>query len=230
VILVLADLDTMEVAADVDETDVVRVRSGQRAKVRVDAWEDSTLEAAVTAVGLSPRQAQSTQQQGTNFEVRARILAPPEGLRPGMNADVEILTGERDSALVVPIQALEAHPESVVRKWRERGAGADTTNGKEEGGGRKGGRREEEIEEEPDSVAAAREALVEGVFVRREGKARFVPVRLGLRGDTRVEVRADLAAGDEIVSGPYRALRRLKDGDAVRPEKPKGRARTEEAE
>jgi HlyD family secretion protein len=56
----------------------------------------------------------------------------------------------------------------------------------------------------------------EGVFVVREGKAVFVPVRVGIAGDRYFEVVSGLEGNEQIVSGPYQALRDLKDGEPVR--------------
>jgi HlyD family secretion protein len=219
VILTVADLDTMQVEADVDETDVVRIRPGLHTRVRVDAWEDSVLAGTVTTVGMSGRRGTvSAQQQATNFQVEVRIDTPPEGLRPGMSADVEILAGEKDSALVVPIQALTAQPERVWKRWQEwrknppkskmerlSAQAADTTK------------------------AGANEKLVEGIFLLRSGKAAFLPVSLGLRGDTDVEISGEVKPGDKVITGPYRVLRALKDGDAAKPEKPKAGGKDKKA-
>lgn len=55
----------------------------------------------------------------------------------------------------------------------------------------------------------------EGVFVIREGKAHFVPVKVGIAGDRFFEVVSGLEEGDRVVSGPYQALRDLTDGQLV---------------
>ena len=56
----------------------------------------------------------------------------------------------------------------------------------------------------------------EGVYVHKDGKVTFVPVKTGLAGDANIEITTGLAAGQEIVTGPFRALRDIKDGDKVR--------------
>jgi HlyD family secretion protein len=211
VILTVADLDTMQVEAEVDETDVVRIRPGLHARVRVDAWEDSVLAGTVTTVGMSGRRGgQSTQQQATNFAVEVRIDDPPDGLRPGMSADVEILAGEKDSALVVPIQALTAQPEKVWKRWQEWRANPPKSKA-----------RRALVQAADTTKAGVNDKLVEGLFLLRSGKAFFVPVSLGLRGDTEVEVAGAVKPGDKVITGPYRVLRALKDGDAAKPEKDK---------
>lgn len=55
----------------------------------------------------------------------------------------------------------------------------------------------------------------EGVFVVRDGEARFVPVRVGIAGDRYFEILSGLEEGDRVVSGPYQALRDLTDGELV---------------
>ncbi len=68
----------------------------------------------------------------------------------------------------------------------------------------------------------------EGVYVlARDGKkqtVKFAAVTPGMTGETQVEIQTGLAEGDEIVTGPFKALRDIKDGDRVRlePEKKKG--------
>jgi len=99
-----------------------------------------------------------------------------------MSADVEVLTGAKDSALVVPIQALVAHPERVVRRWEKLRA----EEGKAGSRGKKA--RSEAMTEEDTTGTSGKEKLIEGIFVDRKGSARFVPVKLGLRGDTHIEV------------------------------------------
>jgi HlyD family secretion protein len=59
----------------------------------------------------------------------------------------------------------------------------------------------------------------EGVYVHKAGKATFVPVTTGLTGDTNIEITKGLTAGEEIITGPFRALRDLKDGAKVREQK-----------
>jgi HlyD family secretion protein len=59
----------------------------------------------------------------------------------------------------------------------------------------------------------------EGVYVHKDGKATFVPVKTGLSGDTNIEITSGLTEGQQIVTGPFRALRDIKDGTKVREQK-----------
>jgi HlyD family secretion protein len=56
----------------------------------------------------------------------------------------------------------------------------------------------------------------EGVFVLAKGKAWFRPLKTGLMGDLDVEVLSGLQGGEQLITGPFKALRELKDGDPVR--------------
>jgi len=213
VILTLSDLSAMEVLAEVDETDVVIVRPGQQARVFVDALPGSTLEGEVTRVGQSGRGSTGSAQEATSFEVAVLLSAPPEVLRPGMNADVEIMTGSVDSVLAVPLQALTARPPAVCERWKAKREGRKLTK-----------------ESMPDTTGPAARNLTEGVFLLEDGKARFVPVSLGLRGETHVEISGELAAGQKLIVGPYKTIRTLSDQDRVRLEKKKGGAKKKETE
>jgi HlyD family secretion protein len=55
----------------------------------------------------------------------------------------------------------------------------------------------------------------EGVFVIRDGRAVFVPVRTGIVGERHFEVPSGVGAGDRIITGPFDTVRRLADGEAV---------------
>lgn len=59
----------------------------------------------------------------------------------------------------------------------------------------------------------------EGVYVHKDGKVTFVPVVTGLAGDSNIEIVKGLKEGDQIVTGPFRALRDIKDGSKVREQK-----------
>jgi HlyD family secretion protein len=59
----------------------------------------------------------------------------------------------------------------------------------------------------------------EGVYVVKDGKAKFVPVKTGLAGETHIEIVSGLTTGQQIVTGPFRALRDIKDDSKVREQK-----------
>ena len=56
----------------------------------------------------------------------------------------------------------------------------------------------------------------EGVFVIREGRAEFVPIKMGIAGEQYFEVLSGLKAGDQVITGPFASVRGMGDGDAVK--------------
>jgi HlyD family secretion protein len=101
-LLKMANLDLIQVNTLVDETDVGKIQPGQDATVTVDAFPNRTFDGEV--LKIEP-QAQ-VQQNVTVFPVLVRIHNENGLLRPGMNTEVEIHVGQRDSVLAVPNAAL----------------------------------------------------------------------------------------------------------------------------
>ena len=56
----------------------------------------------------------------------------------------------------------------------------------------------------------------EGVFVVKDGKVTFIPVKVGIAGQEFFEVLDGVNVGDTVVAGPYQRIRQLKDGDPVK--------------
>jgi HlyD family secretion protein len=71
------------------------------------------------------------------------------------------------------------------------------------------------VREKPGSKAKVPEEE-EGVYLHKAGTVQFAAVTTGLAGDVNIEVVKGLGEGAEIVTGPFRALRELKDGAKVR--------------
>src|SRR5436309_13928702 len=102
VILKMASLDSVQDSALVLETDVGRVQPGMPASLSVDAFPGRTFEGTVTAI---LPQAQVV-QNATMFPVLVGVSNPGHLLKPGMNAEVRIHTGQRQGVLTVPNAAL----------------------------------------------------------------------------------------------------------------------------
>src|SRR2546422_6182227 len=102
VILKIANLDTVQVSALVDETDVGNVRAGVPVTITVDAYPNRRFDGRV--LKIEP-QAQ-VNQNVTMFPVDGNILNPDHLLKPGMDTQVEIHIGQRQGVLAVPNAAL----------------------------------------------------------------------------------------------------------------------------
>ena len=80
-------------------------------------------------------------------------------------------------------------------------------------------------EEEGKSKGSAQKKDVEGVYIVENGRAKFQPVTKGITGGMMIEITSGLSENQEIVTGPYSALRELKDGVLVKPEEKKAATR-----
>lgn len=103
VLLRMADLAEVQVRTLVDETDIGKVTAGLAATIQVEAYPDRTFRG--TVLQIEPQAV--VQQNVTLFAVLTRIRNEQDLLRPGMNADVEIVVGERKDVLALPNGALK---------------------------------------------------------------------------------------------------------------------------
>jgi HlyD family secretion protein len=91
----------------VDETDVVGVKLGQSAEVKVDALPNQVLKGTVTEIGSSAiAKLTTSQQESRDFQVTITLSDPPNTLKPGLSASADIITAEKKGVLAVPISSL----------------------------------------------------------------------------------------------------------------------------
>lgn len=103
-LMTLADPATLLVVAQVDETDIRAVASGQRAGVHLDAFPGQVITGTVTHVAP----AASSQRGATTFAAEIRLDSTAGlPLRPGMSADVTIVTAQREGVLALPRAAVQ---------------------------------------------------------------------------------------------------------------------------
>lgn len=102
-ILEIGDLSEMLVLAQVDESDVGKVKVGQSAQVHVQAWPDKVFPGRVRAVALSNQ----TGLQGSKYyETEILLIDPSEQIFTGMTADADVEVAEHEDVLVLPSQAV----------------------------------------------------------------------------------------------------------------------------
>lgn len=218
VLLTISDLSEMEAEVLVDETEVVRIRPGQRSRVHLDAYPDTTFEGVVREVGSSAlRQQVGLGQESVDFKVVVSIRDSIPDIRPGLSASVDITVAEAHDVVTVPIQCLTARTREQLERARGRGrsrrAPTDSTAGAAPADAPTSAR----------SDAGERRRPVEGVFVVADGRVEFRPVRVGISGERVVEIRSGLGEGETVVSGPFRVLKELRPGARVRVVKSKRR-------
>jgi HlyD family secretion protein len=210
VLLTVADMSVIEAEVEVDETDIPNVRLGQVAKVTVDAIHEKTFTGKVTEIGNSPIQAAGQSagtSQATNFKVVVQLDGEIPEVRPGFTCTAEITTDTRQGVMSVPIQAL------AVREIT-RNAKGEIVRPEQKTGSRRSAMPTASAQELPPGHTRKEE---EGVFLVREGRAEFVPVKTGIAGDKYFEfVSGSLKEGDQVITGPFASVRNLRDGDMVK--------------
>jgi HlyD family secretion protein len=201
VIGIIADLSEILANVDVDETEIVSVRPGQKATIRVDALPDRVYHGRVVKIGSSGF-SKPAQPDVTFFDVEILLDNPSEDLRPEMSLRAEIETRPAASTLAVPIQAVvQRERKAEVRSASAGGVAAPAA---------------EEDTSESDRNGDEDDGEIKVVYVVENGKAVERPVRTGVSNETRVEILGGLKPGEKVVTGPFRSLRDLKDGTAVR--------------
>jgi HlyD family secretion protein len=209
VLLTIADLSVIETEIEVDETEIPDIRIGQPAKVTIDAIPDKEFPGKVTEVGNSPIQVATGQQRATNFKVVVTIDGEVPNVRPGFTCTAVITTATRQKAVAVPIQAMTLR-EVVVDAEGNLVPPEPPPAGTKPGSA--AARRTPTVELKPGQERKE----VEGVFVVKEGRAAFVPVKTGIAGEKYFEVLSGLKPADEVITGPFASVRSLREGDEVK--------------
>ncbi|HSP62171.1 MAG TPA: efflux RND transporter periplasmic adaptor subunit [Pyrinomonadaceae bacterium] len=205
-LMTIADMNTINVEVNVDETEVNNVEVGQQAKVKVDALGEKEIKATVilknplaiaksdTTGGLSNR---VNVQEAKEFKVTLELdkSMPDEirtALRPGMSATATITTKTKTNVIAVPLQAIVEKAPPTPTPGPSIASSAPTPQG-------------EKVKEQ------------KGVYVLdKANKVKFVEVTTGITGESDIEVTSGLQAGAEVVTGPSRVLKTLKDGASVK--------------
>jgi HlyD family secretion protein len=201
VIMTISDLSEIEVEVEVDETDIANVELEQKAKIEIDAFPDTSFEGKVTEIGNTAQiSGYGTQEQVTNFLVKVLLLEDIPGIKPGMSASVDVTTDNRKEVLKAPIACV------VMRK-------VDSDSLKKEEEGKKSEAKAAVTEEEEEEE---KKKEVEGIFVIEDNRAKFVPVETGISDEQNIEIVTGIEEENEIITGPYKTLRVLKDGNKVK--------------
>jgi len=204
-LMTIADMSQINVEVNVDETEINNVEVGQEAKVKVDALGDKEIKAVVTqknplAVsksdttgGLSNR---VNVQEAKEFKVTLELRDLPNdiqtALRPGMSSTATITTKTKNNVLAVPL-------ESIVEKQPTPAASPSAT-----------------VAGSVPTASPEKPKTQKGVFLIEGNKVRFVEVTTGITGEADIEVESGLKPDMEIVRGPSRVLKTLKDGMTVK--------------
>jgi HlyD family secretion protein len=206
VLLTVADMSVIEAEVEVDETDIPNVKLGQKAKVTIDAMGGKSFQGKVTEIGNSPIQAagSTAASQATNFKVKVTLDGEVPDVRPGFTATAEITTATRAGVVAVPIQATTVR-EKIVDKDGNMVPEENPT-----------GKRRTVTPAAAELKPGQERKELEGVFVVKDNKAVFTPVKTGIAGEKYFEVLSGAKPGDQVIVGPFSSVRELADGAAVK--------------
>jgi HlyD family secretion protein len=206
-LLLIADMSVVDIWVRVDETDIANVALGQKAKVKVDALGDRELEGEIVerAAWAQNRSGQTTaqaaasaNQEAKDFKVVVRLTKLTgevrSRLKPGMSATAVITTDRRENTIAIPLQALVERDPQQIGQGGEKPAGQNQAQNPKD------------------------KKPVKGVFIIQNDKSVFVPVETGITGENDIEIKSGLKEGLEIVTGPYRQLRTLKNDQKIKRE------------
>ena len=206
-LMTIADMSQINVEVNVDETEINNVKVGQEAKVKVDALGDKEIKAVVTQKnplaisrsdttgGLSNR---VNVQEAKEFKVTLELQGLTEdihnALRPGMSSTATITTDTKNNVLAVPLEA-------IVEKAANPSASPSAT-----------------VAGSVPAASPSGEKLKaqKGVFIVEGNKVRFIEVTTGITGEADIEVTSGVHEKMEIVRGPSRVLKTLKDGMTIK--------------
>jgi HlyD family secretion protein len=189
------------------------VQIGQPAKITIDAIPDKTFKGHVSEIGNSPIQAAAgaaTGTQATNFKVSVILDEKVPDVRPGFTCTADITTATRKEVISVPIPAV------AVRELIYDASGQVVKEPKTDKKQRTASDATPATTSTADLKPGQTRKETEGVFAVRDGRAEFLPIKMGVAGDKYFEVVVGLKAGDQVITGPYNSVRGMADGDLVK--------------
>ncbi len=102
----IADLSKMKVTVQVGEKDIAKIAVGQSANVTYPAFPDIVSQGTVTAIASVANSDSNYGSGSVTFNVDILIEAPDARLKPGMTAEVSVVTEQLDDVVMVPTMAL----------------------------------------------------------------------------------------------------------------------------
>lgn len=181
--VIAQDLTKMKMLAAIDEADIGQVQPGQKGQFTVDSFPEEQFRGTVSQVRLEPVVSQNV----VTYNVQIEVDNPDLKLRPGMTANVSILTQSKDGVLKAPAAALRFNPLAFLPSEEKSGNNSGRTGNP--GGPRSGSR----------GTVSRR---VDHVWVLREKKPVSIPVEVGITDGRSTEVTGEgISEGLQVLVG-----------------------------
>lgn len=116
-LLTIGDLSVMQVEVSIDEADVGQAKVGQKAHFTVDAFPDRVFEGTLAQVYYAP----VTVQNVVTYTGIVEVANKDGSLRPGMTANVKIITSEKKDVLLLPNSALRVKIDQATKEKKSKG-------------------------------------------------------------------------------------------------------------
>jgi len=206
-LFVVNDLNKMQIQCDVDETDMGDVKADQMASFTVQAFPNEVFTGKIIQV----RYASATVQNVVTYKAIVQIDNPDLKFRPGMTANVTIVTNTAPNALLVPNKAfLKPDLEAELQKLAAKSgtpvddpapaAQAETAAGQAAapGGGRAGGTNARRSAQKPKNIKTVWK-------LGQDGSVAPVTIAIGISDNRNTEVRriisGELKQGELLITG-----------------------------
>jgi len=195
-LMTVSDMGEVEAVMMVDETSVPQVKLGQKATLSIDAYPNRKFSGTVSEVGSSPI------------------------LKTDPDLDTLVATSE---AINFKVKIRLDNPPETIRPGFS--VTADIVTGRIDGATAIPIQalvvRDVQSKDKKPSTGGRAETE-EGVYVIKNGKLEFDKVDTGIAGELMIELKKGPTVGQEIVTGPFKVLRQVKEGDRVLVDKGEG--------
>ena len=216
---VATDLTKMKVECSVDESDIGKVKEGQKVRFTVEAYPNENFNGVVQQVRFSPE----TVQNVVTYTTIVNVENPEKKLLPGMTATVSILVGEAKNVLRVSNAALRFTPnlsaaelEKMMEEMRDRMIAQRQAQGGQPGAAAPGGaapagssggqmtaQRQGGAQGGVEGQSTRTRLQIPRVWIMdKDGKLKMSFLRTGVSDTSFSEiVRSELKAGDVVITG-----------------------------
>lgn len=188
-LMTISDMTTVQAVLMVDETDTPSIAVGQKALLTMDSYSGRSFDGVVTEVGSSPIARDDVELAG--------LVTTSDAINFKVRVKLLDPPPSIRPGFSVTADIITGRREKVAAIPLSAVVIRDSPKG--------------------DKDATGRLKTEQGVYTVVDGKVEFVLVKTGLSGDLQIEVTEGLKPGTEVVTGPFKTLRTIKEGDRVKP-------------